>query len=215
MGLPFMGPLDTDSLLAGSVVAKSVFAWPGLGLLAFQSLFARDLNVQLRIFCPRVLLSSTRRCGRIKADQLRADRDSCYCAKPAMQCSLAWVGRKAADHLLEAVPDNIVKASLHHDVPQSRQHSGKSWHHFFHKIYEDPQIVIPSIRVNRLQSCVQTVEFLLPILSECHQGKFVFQERLGIVHHESDNFLLKLQTLVVASSVSTKKLMCHAEVGVQ
>jgi len=31
-----------------------VFAWPGLGMLAFESLFARDLNLLLGIF----LLSS-------------------------------------------------------------------------------------------------------------------------------------------------------------
>jgi peptide/nickel transport system permease protein len=29
---------------------ESVFAWPGLGLLAFQSLFARDLNLLMGIF---------------------------------------------------------------------------------------------------------------------------------------------------------------------
>ena len=34
---------------------ESVFAWPGLGMLAFESLFARDLNLLLGIF----LLSST------------------------------------------------------------------------------------------------------------------------------------------------------------
>jgi peptide/nickel transport system permease protein len=37
-------------LLGGSVVVESVFAWPGLGQLAFQSLFARDLNLLLGIF---------------------------------------------------------------------------------------------------------------------------------------------------------------------
>ena len=34
----------------GSVVVESVFAWPGLGQLAFQSLVARDLNLLLGIF---------------------------------------------------------------------------------------------------------------------------------------------------------------------
>jgi peptide/nickel transport system permease protein len=29
---------------------ESVFGWPGLGLLAFESLFARDLNLLLGIF---------------------------------------------------------------------------------------------------------------------------------------------------------------------
>jgi peptide/nickel transport system permease protein len=37
-------------LLGGSVVVESVFAWPGLGQLAFQALFARDLNLLLGIF---------------------------------------------------------------------------------------------------------------------------------------------------------------------
>ena len=29
---------------------ESVFAWPGLGFLAFQALFARDFNLLLGIF---------------------------------------------------------------------------------------------------------------------------------------------------------------------
>ena len=37
-----------------SHILASVFAWPGLGMLAFESLFARDLNLLLGIF----LLSS-------------------------------------------------------------------------------------------------------------------------------------------------------------
>jgi peptide/nickel transport system permease protein len=37
-------------LLGGSVIVETVFGWPGLGLLAFQSLFARDLNLLLGIF---------------------------------------------------------------------------------------------------------------------------------------------------------------------
>jgi peptide/nickel transport system permease protein len=32
------------------VIIESVFGWPGLGLLAFESLFARDLNLLLGIF---------------------------------------------------------------------------------------------------------------------------------------------------------------------
>ena len=42
--------VQVGSLLGGSVVVETVFAWPGLGLLAFQSLFARDLNLLLGIF---------------------------------------------------------------------------------------------------------------------------------------------------------------------
>ena len=42
--------VQAGSLLGGSIVVESVFAWPGLGLLAFQSLFARDFNLLLGIF---------------------------------------------------------------------------------------------------------------------------------------------------------------------
>jgi peptide/nickel transport system permease protein len=42
--------VQVGGLLGGSVVVESVFAWPGLGLLAFQSLFARDFNLLLGIF---------------------------------------------------------------------------------------------------------------------------------------------------------------------
>jgi peptide/nickel transport system permease protein len=42
--------VQVGGLLGGSVVVESVFAWPGLGQLAFQSLFARDLNLLLGIF---------------------------------------------------------------------------------------------------------------------------------------------------------------------
>jgi peptide/nickel transport system permease protein len=45
-----MAGLQTGSLLGGSVIVETVFGWPGLGLLAFQSLFARDLNLLLGIF---------------------------------------------------------------------------------------------------------------------------------------------------------------------
>jgi peptide/nickel transport system permease protein len=45
-----MAGVQTGALLGGSVVVETVFAWPGLGLLAFQSLFARDFNVLLGIF---------------------------------------------------------------------------------------------------------------------------------------------------------------------
>jgi peptide/nickel transport system permease protein len=42
--------VQIGGLLGGSVVVESVFGWPGLGQLAFQSLFARDLNLLLGIF---------------------------------------------------------------------------------------------------------------------------------------------------------------------
>jgi peptide/nickel transport system permease protein len=45
-----MAGVQMGSLLGGSVVVESVFAWPGLGLLAFQALFARDFNLLLGIF---------------------------------------------------------------------------------------------------------------------------------------------------------------------
>ena len=45
-----MAGVQVGSLLGGSVVVESVFAWPGLGQLAFQALFARDLNLLLGIF---------------------------------------------------------------------------------------------------------------------------------------------------------------------
>ncbi len=45
-----MAGLQMGGLLGGSVIVETVFGWPGLGLLAFQSLFARDLNLLLGIF---------------------------------------------------------------------------------------------------------------------------------------------------------------------
>jgi len=45
-----MAGLQVGALLGGSVVVETVFAWPGLGLLAYDSLFARDLNLLLGIF---------------------------------------------------------------------------------------------------------------------------------------------------------------------
>ena len=50
-----MAGVQVGALIGGSVIVESVFAWPGLGMLAFESLFARDLNLLLGIF----LLSST------------------------------------------------------------------------------------------------------------------------------------------------------------
>ncbi len=45
-----MAGVQTGALLGGSIVVETVFAWPGLGLLAYQSLFARDLNLLMGIF---------------------------------------------------------------------------------------------------------------------------------------------------------------------
>jgi peptide/nickel transport system permease protein len=45
-----MAGVQMGGLLGGSVIVETVFGWPGLGLLAFQSLFARDLNLLLGIF---------------------------------------------------------------------------------------------------------------------------------------------------------------------
>ena len=50
-----MAGVQVGALIGGSVIVESVFAWPGLGMLAFESLFARDLNLLFGIF----LLSST------------------------------------------------------------------------------------------------------------------------------------------------------------
>jgi peptide/nickel transport system permease protein len=45
-----MAGVQAGALLGGSVVVETVFAWPGLGLLAYESLFARDINLLLGIF---------------------------------------------------------------------------------------------------------------------------------------------------------------------
>jgi peptide/nickel transport system permease protein len=42
--------VQVGGLLGGSVVVESVFAWPGLGQLAFDALFSRDYNLLLGIF---------------------------------------------------------------------------------------------------------------------------------------------------------------------
>jgi len=42
--------LQIGALLGGAVVVETVFAWPGLGFLAYESLFARDINLLLGIF---------------------------------------------------------------------------------------------------------------------------------------------------------------------
>lgn len=45
-----MAGVQMGGLFGGAVVVEAVFAWPGLGQLAFQSLFARDFNLLLGIF---------------------------------------------------------------------------------------------------------------------------------------------------------------------
>jgi len=45
-----MAGVQLGNLLGGSVVVETVFGWPGIGLLAFRALFARDLNLLLGIF---------------------------------------------------------------------------------------------------------------------------------------------------------------------
>jgi peptide/nickel transport system permease protein len=40
-----IGALELSNLLAGAVIVETVFAWPGLGLLAVQSIEARDFPV--------------------------------------------------------------------------------------------------------------------------------------------------------------------------
>jgi peptide/nickel transport system permease protein len=50
-----MAGFQVGAMLGGSVVVEAVFGWPGLGQLAFQTIFARDYNLLLGIF----FLSST------------------------------------------------------------------------------------------------------------------------------------------------------------
>lgn len=45
-----MAGVQVGALLGGSIVVETVFGWPGMGLLAYQSLSARDINVLLGIF---------------------------------------------------------------------------------------------------------------------------------------------------------------------
>ena len=45
-----MAGVQVGELLGGSVVVETVFGWPGLGLLAYDALFARDINLLLGIF---------------------------------------------------------------------------------------------------------------------------------------------------------------------
>jgi peptide/nickel transport system permease protein len=51
-----MAGVQVGALIGGSVIVESVFAWPGLGMLAYEALFARDLNLLLGIFLLCALL---------------------------------------------------------------------------------------------------------------------------------------------------------------
>jgi peptide/nickel transport system permease protein len=42
--------VQVSGMIGGSVIVESVFGWPGLGLLAYEALFARDFNLLLGIF---------------------------------------------------------------------------------------------------------------------------------------------------------------------
>jgi peptide/nickel transport system permease protein len=49
--------LQLGALLGGSIVVETVFAWPGLGRLAFEAVFQRDINLLLGIFlCSSILV---------------------------------------------------------------------------------------------------------------------------------------------------------------
>jgi peptide/nickel transport system permease protein len=49
--------VQLSSILGGAVLVETVFSWPGLGRLAFTSLFQRDLNLLLGIlFCSAVVV---------------------------------------------------------------------------------------------------------------------------------------------------------------
>lgn len=45
-----MAGVQIGGLFGGAVVVETVLGWPGLGLLAYESLFARDINLLLGIF---------------------------------------------------------------------------------------------------------------------------------------------------------------------
>lgn len=44
-----MAGVQIGSMLGGSIIIESVFGWPGMGLLAYEALFARDLNLLMGI----------------------------------------------------------------------------------------------------------------------------------------------------------------------
>lgn len=57
--LPIVTTLGVQlgSILGGAILVETVFSWPGLGRLAFEALFQRDLNLLLGIlFCSSVVV---------------------------------------------------------------------------------------------------------------------------------------------------------------
>lgn len=57
--LPIVTTLGVQlgSILGGAVLVETVFSWPGLGRLAFEALFQRDLNLLLGIlFCSSIVV---------------------------------------------------------------------------------------------------------------------------------------------------------------
>ncbi|MET0314129.1 MAG: ABC transporter permease [Hansschlegelia sp.] len=58
-GLTLLG-VQIGSVLGGAVLVETVFAWPGLGRLAFEALFQRDLNLLLGILlCSSIVVVVT------------------------------------------------------------------------------------------------------------------------------------------------------------
>jgi peptide/nickel transport system permease protein len=48
---------QAGQLVGGSILVEAVFAWPGIGSLAFEALLARDYNILLGVFlCTSVLV---------------------------------------------------------------------------------------------------------------------------------------------------------------
>ena len=49
--------VQAGQLIGGSILVETVFAWPGIGRLAFEALLARDYPVLLGVFlCTSVLV---------------------------------------------------------------------------------------------------------------------------------------------------------------
>ena len=96
-----MAGVQVGALLGGSVVVESVFAWPGLGQLAFEALFSRDFNLLLGIFFISaclvvfvnivvdviyVLLDPAHQGGRVNTFRQR------FFGNPRVVAGLAWLG---------------------------------------------------------------------------------------------------------------------------